>query len=154
MDNYAQVCTHKQKEKKKKQQSDYYWELTDFGQRRWFWKPLHFNPLCSSMTMTWNNPCEEERFMSCICWASHQAVPTFQPQRDGRQRTAAGERNGEAAQEGRTDSSSAHRKKRQRHRAGTESPAETDLGTRALQTREQMPRGNGRSPSASNEKPS
>lgn len=49
--------------------------------------------------------------MSRICWASYQAVSTFQPQRDGGQRTAAGERNGEEAQEGRTYSSSALRKK-------------------------------------------
>lgn len=50
--------------------------------------------------------------MSCICWASHEAASTFQPQRDGGWRTAAGESNGEEAQEGRTDSSSAPRKKK------------------------------------------
>lgn len=52
--------------------------------------------------------------MSCICWASHEAAFTFQPHRDGGWRTAAGESNGEEAQEGRTDSSSAPRKKKGR----------------------------------------
>lgn len=108
MDDYAQESAFTSKK------PDYNWELNDFGQRRWFWKQLGFNLLCPSMTITQNRPCKEERFMSCICWASHEAASTFQPHRDGGWRTAAGESNGEEAQEGRTDSSSAPRKKKGR----------------------------------------